>query len=414
MMTTVTNINVWMKHLDKGDRGSYKPNLANVSMVLRDAPEFRNKFGVNTFTHTQMILGELPWDKCEDPRPIDDSDPIKFQEWLQKNDINVKAKNTVIDAMLSVASENPFNPLQDYLSGLQWDGLPRIDTWLIVYLGAEDKPFVRTVSRKFLVSAVARAMEPGCKVDTMLVLEGAQGIGKSQTLQALAEPWVLEELSDMKSKDCKQEIQGQWFVEVSELDAMKRNEIETVKAFITKQVDTFRQSYGRFSKEHPRQCVLIGTTNSDTYLRDHTGNRRFWPVRCGDVDLLALRCDRDQIWAETLVAYRQDEQWWLEREENTLASEEQAERFEYDVWQDKVNEWLGNTPRSQVTAMDIMETCLGLEPSQQNVVTGRRISQVMTQAGWEKTGRRLNRKNNEGESKKVFEWKNPHGEYLIK
>jgi predicted P-loop ATPase len=413
-MSSVINLDVWKKHLEKNRAGAYITNLANISLVLRTAPEFKNKLGLNTFTHTQMILGSLPWDKREDPRQIEDSDPIKFQEWLQNNEINARAKNTVTDAMLSVASENPFNPLQDYLRGLAWDGTPRIDTWLRVYLGAEDKPFVRAVSRKFLISAVARAMEPGCKVDTMLVLEGKQGIGKSQTLQALAEPWVLEELSDMKSKDCKQEIQGQWFVEVSELDAMKRNEIETVKAFITKQVDTFRQSYGRFSKEHPRQCVLIGTTNSDTYLRDHTGNRRFWPVRCGKVDLDALRRDRDQIWAEALSAYRDGEQWHLDDEETTLACKEQAERFEQDVWQDPISQWLGNSTKSLITGLEISEECLNLLRSQQNVVTGRRISQIMTQLGWEKTGKRLNRKDKAGESRKFLEWKNPRGEYLIK
>ena len=410
-MSSVTNLDVWKKHLEKNRAGAYITNLANISLVLRTAPEFKGKLGIDQFSHKLMIRGGLPWDKREDPRQVEDSDPIKFQEWLQKNEINVKAKNTVIDAMLSVASENPFNPLQDYLNGLEWDGVERIDTWLMDRLGAENTPYVRAVGRKFLISAIARAMEPGCKVDTMLVLEGAQGIGKSQTLQALAEPWVLEELSDMKSKDGKQDIQGHWLVEVSELDAMKRNEIETVKAFITKQVDTFRPSYGRFSKPHERQCVLVGTTNSDSYLRDHTGNRRFWPVRCKLVDLKDLRHHRDQLWAEALTAYRQGEKWWLDSEESVLAREEQAARFEHDVWQDIISQWLENTTKSRVTGLDLMEGCLDLPRSQQNVVTGRRISQIMTQVGWEKTGKRLNRKDKQGKSRKVYEWINPRGEY---
>ena len=405
-MNSVINLDVWKKRLEKTRAGEYSTNLANISLVLRKAPEFLGKFGLDQFSHTLMVLEDLPWGECKEPRPIEDSDPIKFQEWLQNNQINLKAKSTAQDALLSVASENPFNPLQDYLNGLDWDGIKRVDTWLVDYLGAEDKEFVRAVGRKFLVSAVARVMQPGCKVDTMLVLEGEQGIGKSQTLQALAEPWVLEELSDMKSKDCKQEIQGQWFVEVSELDAMKRNEIETVKAFITKQKDTFRPSYGRFAKEHPRQCVLIGTTNSDAYLRDHTGNRRFWPVRCGSADLVALRQSRQQLWAEAVVAYRSDEQWWLEEDESVLAREEQAERFEHDVWQDAVNTWLGQTTKSKVTGLDIMEDCLGLERSQQGIVTGRRISQIMEQAGWPRT-RRVKRKDKDGVIRKVYEWKNP-------
>jgi putative DNA primase/helicase len=410
-MSSVINLDIWKKHLEKNHFGEYITNLANISLALRTAPEFRGKFGKNEFSHTLMVLGELPWGEFKDPRPIEDSDPIKLQEWLQNNGINVNAKNTVIDAMQSVASENPFNPLQDNLKDLEWDLTPRIDTWLVVYLNAEDKPFVRAVSRKFLISAVARAMNPGCKVDTMLVLEGEQGIGKSQTLQALGEPWVLEELSDMKSKDCKQEIQGHWLVEVSELDAMKRNVIETVKAFIAKQVDTFRPSYGRYAKEHPRQCVLVGTTNSDAYLRDHTGNRRFWPVSCGKADLVALRQNRDQLWAEAVTAYRNDEQWWLEEDETALAREEQAERFEHDVWQDTVNDYLSNTTKSKITGLDIMEHCLYLDRSQQTVVTGRRISQIMEQAGWLRTGRRLNRKDKDGEKRKFYEWKNPQNDY---
>jgi putative DNA primase/helicase len=407
-MSSVVNLGVWKKYLEKNRLGKYITNLANVSKVLKLAPEFKNKLGINQFSHTLMVLGELPWRGFKEPRQIEDSDPIKFQEWLQNNDINVKAKNTVIDAMLSVASDNPYNPLQDYLNDLRWDGSERIDQWLTDCLGAEDSPFVRAVGRKFLISAVARAMAPGCKVDTMLVLEGAQGIGKSQTLQALAEPWVLEELSDMKSKDGKQDIQGHWLVEVSELDAMKRNEIETVKAFITKQVDTFRPSYGRFSKPHERQCVLVGTTNSDSYLRDHTGNRRFWPVCCKNVDLKALRHDRDQLWAEALAAYRQGERWWLEGEETVMAQEEQAFRFEHDVWQDAVNKWLAETTKPRVTGLDIMEHCLDLPRNQQNVVTGRRVSQIMAQAGWQRAKKRLSQKGRDGQSRKVYEWINPN------
>lgn len=407
-MGSVANINAWMKYLEKDHRGSYQTNLVNITRVLRTAPEFKDKLGFDQLSHSLTVMGELPWDRRSEPRPIEDSDPIKLQEWLQENEINVRSKTTVQDAMLSVASENPFNPLQDYLNGLEWDGHERIDTWLEVYLGAEDIPFVRVVGRKFLISAIARAMKPGCKVDTMLVLEGKQGIGKSQTLQALAEPWVLEELSDMKSKDSKQEIQGHWFVEVSELDAMKRNEVETVKAFIAKKVDTFRRSYGRYSKAYPRKFVLVGTTNSDSYLRDHTGNRRFWPVLCREADLEALRRDRNQLWAEAIVAFQQDEVWWLVGEETALAREEQAKRFEHDVWQDAVNDYLANTTKERVSGLDIKEDCLELPRSQQGVVTGRRIGQIMEQAGWERAEKRPTKKDRDGRSRRVFEWINPN------
>ena len=408
MMSTVININAWMKHLEKDHRGAYKTNLSDITRVLRTAPELKGKLGFNQLSHVLTVMGELPWDRRSELRPIEDSDPIKLQEWLQEHEINIKNKTTVQDAMLSVACENYFNPLQDYLNGLEWDGRERIDRWLVHYLGAEDKQFVRAVGGKFLISAVARAILPGCKVDTMLVLEGQQGIGKSQTLQALAEPWVLEELGDMKSKDSKQEIQGHWFVEVSELDAMKRNEVETVKAFIAKKVDTFRPSYGRYRKSHPRQFVLVGTTNSDSYLRDHTGNRRFWPVLCTEADLEALRQDRDQLWAEALVAYREGEVWWLVGEEIALAGHEQAQRFESDVWQDAVNDWLDKTTKSRVTGLDVMEECLDLPRDRQNVVTGRRVAQIMEQAGWERAKKRPTKKDRDGKPRRVYEWVNPN------
>lgn len=406
-MTNVTNLDAWKKDLETDSQGGYKANVATITDVLKAAPDLKDKLGYDEFAQAPYVLGALPWDKREDPRPLEDVDVVKFQVWLQRNEINARVKNTVLDAVLAVASEKPYHPVRDYLNALEWDGIPRVDTWLVNYLGAEVTAYVKAVGRKTLIAAVARVEKPGCKVDTMLVLEGGQGIGKSRALQVLAGPWVLEELSDMQSKDGKLEMQGNWIVEVSELHAMKRTEVETIKAFLSKQVDTFRPPYGRFAKNHPRQCVLVGTTNSETYLRDHTGNRRFWPVRCGQINLEALSRDRDQIWAEACTAYNDGESWWLSGNEVELASEQQRQRFENDVWQAPIEAYLDKCKKPMVTMLDIIEECLNLPRNQQNPVTGRRVSQIMSQTGWEGQEQRVNRKDKLGKNRKVFVWCNP-------
>lgn len=413
-MSAVTKLDAWKSAICKNEQGKYHNDLRTVMQVLMVAPELKGKFGFDQFSGTPMALGALPWDAISAPRQIEDADFIMLQEWLQRNEINVRAKTTVIDAVLAVAGRNQYHPLQDYLNALEWDGVPRIDMWLTDYLSAANDRYTRTVARKFLVSAVARGLQAGCQVDTMMVLEGQQGCGKSQSLQALAEPWVLEELSDMKSKDGKLQLRGKWIVEVSELSAMKGSAVEIVKAFISTRIDSIRDPYGRLIKDHPRQCVLVGTTNSDEYLRDETGNRRFLPVKCGTVHLDSLRHDRDQLWAEAVAAYRNNEKWWMDAPEAILATDEQASRLQHDPWQETVDNWLDTTTKSAVTSLDIMQNCLKLDPSQQNQSAGHRVSRTMKLAGWKRTAGRPRQKDESGTTKRVTEWLNPRGNYLTK
>ena len=223
---------------------------------------------------------------------------------------------TVSRSVGAVAREITVHPVRDHLGALAWDGVPRIETWACRYLGAEDTAFNRSVGALWLISAVARIFRPGVKADHMLVLEGPQGARKSTALKILAgEDWFTDELPDLGSKDAAMHMQGVWIIEIAELDAIGKAEVSRIKAFLTRTTDRFRPPYGRYTIEVPRQCVFAGTVNPDTYLRDETGNRRFWPVRCGTIDIDALARDRDQLWAEAVARFRAGAIWWLETPE---------------------------------------------------------------------------------------------------
>ena len=208
------------------------------------------------------------------------------------------------------------HPVRDYLTALVWDGISRLDSWLITYLDAEDTPLIRAIGSRWMISAVARIMQPGAKVDHMLILEGPQGGKKSSALKTLAgAEWFTDELAEIGSKDAAQQMRGIWIIEIAELDAISRAEVSRIKAFLTRTTDRYRPPYERYVVEVPRQCVFAGSVNPETYLRDETGNRRFWPVRCGSIDIDALRHDRDQLWAEAVARYRQGAIWWLDEPE---------------------------------------------------------------------------------------------------
>jgi predicted P-loop ATPase len=229
---------------------------------------------------------------------------------------------TAAVAVQLVAADCPYHPVRTYLDGLEWDGTPRLDTWLVAYLGAENNAYHRAVGPKALIQAVARAYSPGYKADHVLILEGPQGSGKSSVVAALApdQGWYCDEIADLGSKDAAQDLCGKWIVELAELSAMKRSEVERTKAFVSRRVDHYRASYGRRSQDHPRQCVFLGTTNGDAYLGDETGNRRYWPSAVGAIKLDELRRDRDQLWAEAVAAYHAGTAWHLDKKDETLAA----------------------------------------------------------------------------------------------
>jgi predicted P-loop ATPase len=218
----------------------------------------------------------------------------------------------------------------------------------VTYLGAEDTPLNRAIASLWMISAVARIMQPGCKADHMLILEGPQGIRKSTALKLLAsDAWFTDELAEIGSKDAAQQMRGVWIIEMAELDAIGRAEVSRIKAFLTRTSDRYRPPNERYVITVPRQCVFAGSVNPDTYLRDETGNRRFWPLRCGEIDLDGLRRDRDQLWAEAVARFNAGAHWWLEdRDLIASATAEQEARYEPDAWDALIERWLGSERRS--------------------------------------------------------------------
>ena len=255
----------------------------------------------------------------------------------------------------TAAKDHTFHPVKDYLTNLEWDGKLRIANFAADYLGADASPYHAAVSQSILIAGVARIMQPGCKYDTVPILEGSQGKGKSSAIEALFSPWFSDDLAELGSKDAAMQVRSAWCIEIAELASMGRTEIERVKAFITRRVDRFRPSYGRHVIEVPRQSVLFGTTNNDTYLKDETGGRRFWPIRCnGRIDLDAIKRDKNQLWAEAVSLFNAGTPWWLtDAKTIDAASEEQAERYIGDPWQTSITRLFKRKPPSALTTFSL-------------------------------------------------------------
>lgn len=337
------------------------------------------------FADRVVVVEPPPWNRDDGttPRAWTEADTVECQAWLQSQ-LYRPSKDAVYDAVRLVAHRNPNHPVRNYLDGLQWDGEARLNGWLSRYLGAEDTPWTRTVGPKFCIAAVARIFQPGCKVDTVLIMEGLQGIRKSTAVATLASAdWFTDELPDVTHKDAAMQLRGVWIVEVAELDAMNRSETSAVKKFMSRSVDRYRPPFGRIVVDVPRQCVFIGTTNDESYLKDQTGNRRYWPVACGAGDMDALARDRDQLWAEAVTRYRAGEPWWLSADqETTLAQPEQDARREPHAWEEPIAAWLATHQPPEVTTGFIATFVLGIPKDRQTSGTTRDIAACLRTLGW--------------------------------
>ena len=318
----------WIDKLKLKDNFEPQPNLFNVAIALRHDEAWRGVIGRNEFTGRIQLLQPPPW-HCGawmGQRDWTDDDDLKATEWVQNAEI-CAPKHVVADAVESVANENPFHPVRDWLNDLQWDGTSRLDHWLQTYCGVEDTAYSRAVAARYLISAVARVFQPGCKADCALILEGDQGIGKSTMLRVLFDPWFTDEIADLGSKDSAMQLAGVWCIEMAELDALRGAEVSRIKAFLSRTNDRYRPPYGKRVVDIARQCVFAGSVNEAEYLRDATGGRRFWPVRCSKADWAGVHAVREQLWAEAVVRYRGRERWHLyEKELVDEAAEEQAAR----------------------------------------------------------------------------------------
>jgi putative DNA primase/helicase len=308
------------------------------------------------------------------------------------------SKQHVVDAVRIVADGNAFHPVRQYLERLAWDGVPRVDRWLedfcaVVPESDAQARLVRSVGRKWLISCVARAMKPGCKVDTMLILEGRQGIGKSTALSVLAgEGLHCDSAIDFGTKDACQILQGVWIFELAELDALLRRDTSTIKAFLSRSHDRFRVPYGRAPESVPRSVVFCGTVNHGDYLRDTTGNRRFWVVRClGPLNTEGLRAARDDLWSEAVHHYRRGEPWHLDAEHEAGMRHEHEARLEHDPWEDVLAAWTAartsETGELPFSMNEILESALGLRAQSQNPRVTARASGLLAKLGYEKRKR---------------------------
>ena len=371
----------WSNGLMLNNRGGPLGNLRNVLHALRKAPEWHGVLAYDVFAARTITTKPPPWSD-EALEWWTDYHDVRACEWFQEQGIPVTV-GMVGRGIQVVAGENPIHPVCDYLNALNWDRIPRLDTWLTRYLGVADSPYVRAVGSRFPISAVARVLDPGCQADHMLILEGPQGILKSSALRALAGAhWFTDRISSLGGKDSSMEVAGVWFIEMSELDALTRATNSAIKSFITRRNDRFRPPYGKHVMERPRQCVFVGSINPmGGYLRDPTGARRFWPVTCGVIDLEALVRDRDQLWAEAVVRFQAGACWWLETPElQGMATAEQQAQLAVDAWEEKVSKWLAG--RGDVSVGEVLVGALGLPPESWSQSAQNQVAAILKSHGF--------------------------------
>ena len=390
----------WRARLIKSDRGKQLPVVANALIALRQAPEWEGVLHFNESSLNTIAKKRPPWD---DQRPVPftwtDEDDIRTAAWMQHQGI-MAATVTASQAVQTTARDHSFHPIRDYLDSLKWDGIKRIDDWPTPYLGVDPSEYARAVGAKWLIGAVARIYEPGCKNDSCLILEGEQGTLKSTALRTLTDPWFTDEIAELGTKDSALQTRGVWLIELSELDSMARSEVSRTKAFISRNTDRFRPPFGHRPIECPRECVFAGTVNHSNYLRDETGNRRFWPVKCGVISIKELLRDRDQLWAEAVHQYRAKVSWWIDEKHLVqAAADEQQQRYQGDPWDDLIANWVKKPERrtdsignpladmtstsESVTITDILTHCIGKRSDTWTQADKIRVGRCLRAQGWQ-------------------------------
>ena len=418
----------WMKTstLRYDDNGRVKPTLDNMLKILVHDQALSGRIAYDRFASRYVAKGALPWNMTPGTRLWTDADDAGLR-WYLENKYEVTGRDKVQDAMIMCAEQNGFNEVLDYLKSLKWDGVPRLDTLFIDYLGAEDNVYTRAVARKSLTAAVARAYEPGCKYDTMSILVGRQGAGKSTLIRTIGKKWYADGLSTFEGKEAAESIQGKWIIEAGEMAGYTRAEENASKQFLSRQVDVFRQAYGRRTQEYPRRCVFFGSSNQYEFLKDITGNRRFWPI---DIEAqkptknvyVNLPGEVDQIWAEAVVRYKNGESLIIEDNEAALKIAETAREahMESNSKQGLINEFLlqkvpknwntmsrtarrtfltmgSHTPdeeleyRDRICAVEVWYECFGQDPARMKKTDTREINQILMDSLYTEGGSKVMR-----------------------
>lgn len=359
--------------LDQGRDGP-RGSRANIALILQDDPRWGNVTR-NQFTQELLLADEA----------VTDEDVTAITIWLDRTyRVNAEPK-AVLDCLLMHGAIHGFHPVRDYFNGLTWDGTPRLSRWLRAYLGAPESDLSDTLGRKFMISVVARVMQPGCKVDTTLVLQGKQGIGKSTAAQVLAGTWFKDTPLDIGNKDSYMAIQGVLIYEIAELQSFRGRDATAIKAFISSPKDDFRPPYGRMMVHAPRQCVFIATTNDDDFLVDPTGHRRYWVVPVTGCDRARLAADRDQLWAEAIEAYMAGEIWHLDDIESAQLAATNSLFEPDDAWSDQVIQFMRG--RGRASLLDVATGALDMRTQDVDRGTEMRLANILKRGGYEKDKR---------------------------
>ena len=363
----------WKSELQVAKNGKTLDTYDNLTLIFRNDKKLKN-IRYNQFNNIIDINGKVPWTKAKPG--FNDTDIAALKVYIEKT-YNVYSPTKTIDALYKVAVDNGFHPVRDFLESLPaWDNEKRVDKLLVKYFNADDNEYTNEAMRKTLVAAIARVYKPGIKFDTVLILNGEQGIYKSTFFAKLGMQWFSDslQLSEMKDKASAEKLQGYWILELGELAGMKKVDVETVKSFITRVDDKYRASYGRVVESHPRQCIIVGSTNNDAgFLRDITGNRRFWPVKVyGKKDINPTDMTKEeveQIWAEAFVYYKKGEKLYLSKDAEKEALIQQEEALESDEREGIVKNYLDTLLPEKWDQMDLYERRLFLQEN--NPFTGK-------------------------------------------
>ena len=414
----------WQNGLELDKSGHVKNTLHNLTIILENDPNLKGVV-FNQLLDGMEIKGEVPW---KHPSKFwRDADDAQLISYVDTHYGTFSARNYDI-AVTKVADDRAYHPIREFIESLpEWDKVPRVDTLLVDYLGAGDTAYVRAVTRKTLCAAISRVLRPGCKFDSMLVLNGPQGVGKSTLIAKLAGEWFSDSLNlgDTKDKTAAEKLQGYWILEIGELAGLKKAEVETLRSFLSRQNDIYRAAFGKRATPHLRQCVFFGTTNAESgYLRDTTGNRRFWPVKTpGSGKKQSWNLTHEeilQIWAEALVYVRQGEKLYLSPEMDALAKDEQREAMESDEREGLVREYLdtllperwaemdlferrnflsgsdfgglqekGTVRRTSVSNMEIWCECFGKEQANLRRTDSNELTGILARLGWKRADNKV-------------------------
>ncbi|WP_243450432.1 virulence-associated E family protein [Desulfosporosinus sp. Sb-LF] len=401
----------WARGLEYQKDGALKATIDNIRLIMEHDPKLSKAVGYNQFASRNELLRDLPWRSMAGNSYWTDSDDSALRHYLEKF-YGISHTSKTMDALSVIVEHNKFNPVKDYLLSLEWDGVPRLDTLFIDYFGSEDNEYTRAVTRKMMCAAVARIFTPGCKFDYMLVMIGKQGLGKSYFMKKLGGKWYSDSLMSVTGKEAYEQLQGVWIIEMGELSAAKKADVDALKHFITKQEDIFRAAYGRRTAAYPRQCIFLGTTNDYECLRDTTGGRRFWPINVGNGEhSMWQELNVGQVWAEAVQGFAVGETLYLSPEleefaamvqsEHTVESDKAGMVYEYldtllpEDWDSMdlserrmflygdFTKGKGTVRRTQTCALEIWCECLGGDIKQLTSTQSRELKGILDHAkGW--------------------------------